>query len=135
MANINIDGLQDFNRDLEKLEDKLPDIAQSVGEEISDIIVRFAKSRVPKGRSGKARSSIQSETKRDIVRVIGGSPRVSYYGWLEFGGTVGRGDSVRRKWERKGRYIYEGYFKNRARLPELLEQATNKGLKEVGLDG
>lgn len=128
---IRIQGLEEFNDQLRELEKNIPGIIRRVSEKFSDDVRSFAQSRIPR-QSGRARKSIKVETKSNIVRVVGGSPRVPYYGWLEFGGTVGvGGDSVRRKWERKGRYIYEGYFQKKNQLPEIMEAILSEGVEEA----
>lgn len=133
MANtIKVEGLQEFDSNLRDLESNIPLVVRRASEELATTIRRFAQSRIPTD-SGRARRSIQVESKREIVRVIGGNSRVSYYGWLEFGGIVGVDNSVRRRWEKRGRFIYEGYFKEKSRISEVMEASLNEGIRDAGL--
>lgn len=119
---IRIDGLAQFSRNLRKLDNDLPKALRVGLNEAADIIVGEAKQRVPK-RSGRAAGSIRAQSTRTTVRVSAGGRRAKYYPWLDFGGRVGRGRSVRRAFLKEGRYIYRAYFDNRDKFGAALQRS------------
>lgn len=125
---IAIDGLTEFNRNLKKLDADLPKALRVALNEAADVVVGYAKPRVPK-RSGRAQRSVKARSTRTAVRVSGGGNRAPYYPWLDFGGRVGRGLSVQRRFMKDGRYIYEGYF--RKKESGEFQEALNRALLDV----
>lgn len=109
---IRIDGLAEFARNLRKLDSDLPKALRVALNEAADLVVGEAVPHIPR-RSGRAARSVKPRSTRTAVRVVGGSNRVPYYAWLDFGGRVGRRKSVSRPFHREGRYIYKAYFKLR----------------------
>ena len=57
-----------------------------------------------------------------------------YYPWLDFGGRVGKGKSVRRPFNKGGRYIYPGYAKNRPEVEERLLAALLQVCQQAGVE-
>lgn len=129
---IRIDGLAEFARNLRKLDNDLPKQLRVALNEAAATVVGYARTRVPK-RSGRAARSIVARSTRTAARVQGGSRRVPYYPWLDFGGRVGPGRSVRRPFLKEGRYIYAGYQAKRAEFAVALEQALLKAAASAGV--
>lgn len=79
---------------------------------------------------------------------MGGSKKVPYYGWLEFGGTVGKGresshiskkkavvaGSAHRRYIQGGRYIYPTFAANRDAIYKALDKAMADLVRSVGLE-
>jgi len=130
---IKIDGLQQFSRDLRKLGADLPKALRLAGNEGAQLVVDWARPRVP-GRSGAARRSIVARSTRTESRVIGGSTRVPYYPWLDFGGRVGPGRSVKRTFMSGGRFIYPGYAARRDEVEATLVTALLNAAQAADLD-
>ena len=105
---IKIEGLADFNRSLRKINSDLPKELRKALNTGAGLIVDWAAPRIPM-KSGKARRSLRASSTRTAAQVTGGSFRVPYYPWLDFGGKVGRQKSVHRAYMAGGRYIYAGY--------------------------
>lgn len=133
MEPIRVEGLREFARNLKKLDADLPKALRVALNEAADIVVKGARPRVPR-RSGRAAASIKARSTRTAVRVVGGSNRVPYYPWLDFGGKVGRGKSVSRPFLREGRYIYASYFKHRDELAAGLETALIDAARAAGVE-
>jgi hypothetical protein len=130
---IKIEGLTEFVRSLRKLDSDLPKALRVSFNTAADLVVDYARPRVP-SRSGKARRSVKARSTREAVRVVGGSRTVPYYPWLDFGGTVGKGKSVRRPFIKEGRYIYAGYFARRAQVEEGMVEALLDVARQAGVD-
>lgn len=130
---IRIEGLAEFSRNLKKLDADLPKALRVALNKSADIVVGAARPRIPK-RSGRAQASVKARSTRTAVRVVGGSKRVPYYPWLDFGGAVGRNKSVRRAFLKDGRYIYRAYFDNSDEFGRVLEAALLDVAREAGVE-
>lgn len=130
---IQIDGLAEFSRNLKKLDSDLPKALRMAFNGAADLVVNEARPRIPT-KSGKAKASVKARSTATASRVVGGSKRVPYYPWLDFGGKVGKGGSVRRPFLKDGRYIYKAYFDNRARYAALVEKALLDVARQAGIE-
>lgn len=133
---IKIHGLAEFNRNLRKLDKDAPKAIRIAANEAAQIVVNWAQPKVAK-KSGKAAKSIKAKSTRTSARVTGGGPKVPYYPWLDFGGSVGRKRSIKRAFIEGGRYIYPGYAANRdavqtALVQALIQVANDADLKVTG---
>ncbi len=110
---------------------RLPRVVKQAAREAALPVARTAKAGVPLGpaKGGHARSSIRVATSRGGVAVRGGGARFPYYPWLEYGGRVGRNNSVYRARVRRGRYIYPALDRHR---PEI-EQTMNRLIVRAAL--
>lgn len=123
---VRITGLKEFVRDLKKLDRTLPKAVRLGMNDAVNIVVDEAKPRVPV-RTGKARKSIKAKSTTKLARISAGGKRASYYPWLDFGGRVGKNNSVHRPVLKKGRYIYPAYD---AKKPQVT-QALNDNLFDI----
>ena len=130
---IKIDGLAEFQRNLKKLDSDLPKALRVALNDAANVVVDYAKPRVPK-RSGRAAASIKARSTRTAVRVTEGGSRAPYMPWLDFGGRVGRGRSVQRPFLKDGRFLYAGYFAKQAEFEEVLTKALLKVAKSAGVE-
>lgn len=132
---ISITGLRKFSRDLKKLDSDLPKALRLALNEAADVVVSDARPRVP-SRSGRAKRSIKARSTRTAVRVSGGGSRAPYYPWLDFGGRVGPGGSIRRPFIKDGRYIYRAYFDASVRdeFTRVLEKSLIKVAASAGIE-
>ena len=101
----------------------------------SKIVSDDAKPHVPYGpaANGHARSSVRPFVDGRGTGVRGGSARYPYYGWLEFGGRVGRDRSVRRNRIKGGRYLYPSLGRNRRRIRRELVATLVRSARRAGL--
>ncbi|WP_020385881.1 HK97 gp10 family phage protein [Kribbella catacumbae] len=130
---IKIDGLAEFTRNLKKLDSDLPKALRMAFNAAAEVVVTDARQGIPT-KSGKAKASVNARSTASASRVVGGSKRVPYYPWLDFGGRVGKGRSVSRPFIKHGRYIYNAYFDNQARYAELVEQALLDVARQAGIE-
>jgi hypothetical protein len=129
---IKITGLDEFRKLLRKLDRDLPKGLRLASNEAAAIVVDYAQKHVPR-RTGRAARSIRASSTSRQARVTGGSARVAYYPWLDFGGRVGRKRSVRRPFVPAGRYIYPGLGENRDKIAEAMIDALARLASDAGL--
>lgn len=130
---IKITGLAEFNRNLRKLNADLPKALRLAHNEAAQLIVDYAKPRVPR-RTGRAASTVKAKSTRTETRVSGGSKRASYYPWLDFGGKVGPRKSVARPFIKQGRYIYPALGANYDKFAALLEEKLIDVARQAGVE-
>jgi hypothetical protein len=130
---IRVQGLAEFNAGLRKLGGDLPKAMRLALNKVSDVVIGFAVPRVPR-RTGAAAASLRAASTRSAVRVAGGSSAAPYYPWLDFGGRVGPGGSVRRPFQREGRYLYKAYFDNQDEVVKALRLALVDVARQAGMD-
>lgn len=128
---IGIVGLNEFVRDLKKLDNELPKVLRVAFNKAGTDIINEARSGVPT-RSGKAKGSVRATSTQKAFRISGGSRAVPYYPWLDFGGTTPRGG--KRPFKKDGRYIYAAYFRRRDSLAVLLEAALIDAARAAGVE-
>jgi len=133
MDAIKVEGLSEFVKNLKRLDTDLPKALRVAFNACADVVVNDARSSIPT-KSGAAKASVKSRSTATASRVVGGSKRVPYYPWLDFGGRVGKGGSVRRPFIKHGRYIYNSYFDNQTRYAELVEQALLDVARQAGVE-
>lgn len=127
-----IHGLAEFNRNLRKLDRDLPKGLRLAGNKAAEIVVGKARPLVPV-RSGAAQSSVRAKSTRTEARIAGGGARVPYYPWLDFGGSVGRNNSVSRPFLKDGRFIWKAFKDNRRNVEETLKDALIEVAEGAGL--
>ena len=128
---IRIQGLDEFVRNLKAIDRDLPKVLRVAFNHAGQTIITEARANVP-SRTGKARGSVRAQSTQKAFRITGGSKRVPYYPWLDFGGTTPRGG--RRPFLKDGRYIYASYFKHRDELAGLLESALIDAARAAGVE-
>ncbi|MDX3006740.1 HK97 gp10 family phage protein [Kribbella solani] len=130
---IKVDGLSQFVANLKSMDRELPKALRVAFNGAAEIVVKDARHRVP-SKTGKARASVKAKSTQTAVRISGGGNRAPYYPWLDFGGRVGRNRSVRRTFQKDGRYIYDAYYRNINRFGEVLEQALLDVAAQAGVE-
>lgn len=136
---IKIIGLREFQKALRDMGQDLPRQLRVTLNSVAETVLGGARRRVP-SKSGRARGSLKVASSQREARIKGGTTRVPYYGFLDFGGRVGRGrtgpntGSVRRPFIRSGRYMYPSYSANRATVHAALEQVLVDLAQANGLE-
>lgn len=130
---IQIEGLTKFVKDLKKIDRELPKAVRLAGNEAAQLIVEWAKPKVPK-RSGKAAGSIKAASTQKGGRVKAGGNKAPYYAWLDFGGRVGRNKSVARQFYSDGRYLYPALHAQRDEIEEIYRNALIKIVEGAGIE-
>jgi hypothetical protein len=130
---VKIEGLAEFNRNLRKLDNDLPKALRLAHNEAAQLIVDWAKPKVQR-KSGRAAGTVKAKSTRTESRISGGSKRVPYYGWLEFGGRVGPKRSVHRPFIKEGRYLYPALSANYGRFTDLLTEKLIEVARQAGVE-
>lgn len=119
-------------RGLRELRGALRDVDKTLGpelrkglNEVADIVLNTARPLVPT-RSGKARASLKAGSTEKAVQIKAGGAKAPYWGWLDFGGKVGRAKSVRRRFEPEGRYIYPTLRKRRDEIEDKFYEVIDR---------
>lgn len=128
---IRVQGLNEFVRNLKAIDRDLPKVLRVAFNAAGQTIVNEARAKVP-SKTGRAKASVRAQSTQKAIRITGGSKRVPYYPWLDFGGTTPIGGH--RPFLKEGRYIYASYFKHRHELGDLLEAALLDAARAAGVE-
>lgn len=129
---IRISGLREFQASLRRMDAGAPRQLRLVHNEAAGVVVTAAQPRIPT-RSGRARASVRARSTQRATRVRAGGARAPYYPWLDYGGAVGRRNSVRRPFVKDGRYLYPSYRENRQEVQRVLEGGVVRLAHSTGL--
>ena len=133
---IEVHGLREFRTNLRRMDRNLPKGLRTAGNKAAEVVVKHAKPKVPR-RTGKAAGSVRAASTQSAARVAGGGARVPYYPWLDFGGAVGRNNSVKRPFYKTGRYIWKSFAEHKGQVQDelhdaLVEVAEGAGVRVSG---
>jgi hypothetical protein len=131
-APIKITGLREFQRALKQMDGETQKQLRVVLNETADTIAKAAARRVPT-RTGRAKASLRAMSSQREARVMGGSRKAPYYGWLDFGGHTGKNRSVRRPFVPGGRYMYPAFAANRDPIYAALQKSLADLARNAGL--
>lgn len=129
---VRIEGLKELQGRLRKLDGQSQKQLRLVLNEAADIVVTHARPLVPR-RTGRAAASIKARSQQRKAIVKAGGSRVPYYAWLDFGGAVGRKNSIRRDFLKDGRYLYPTLSDRRGEIQDKMEQGLNELIRKAGL--
>lgn len=132
-AKIQIEGLRELQKALRATDRDLPKAMRVALNKGSTLVVDYAKQHV-EHKSGAAAGSLKVRSSQTAARVAAGGRKAPYYPWLDFGGAVGPGKSVKRPFYTDGRYIYVGLRKNRDEITEVMSVALTEVARQAGLE-
>lgn len=101
---VDIDGLDELQKALRSTADGLDDAVRAEFLDEAKRIAADARGAVPR-RTGAARATVDAQLVDGAAAIVAGGRRAPYFPWLEYGGRVGRNDSVSRPFVKDGRYI------------------------------
>ena len=130
---IKIDGLDQFVRNLRKLDNDLPKTLRTGFNRAAKIVIDWAKPRVPH-KTGRAANSMRATSTRSMVRVSEGGARAPYMPWLDFGGKVGRARSIHRPFIKEGRFLYAGLSAEHDKILAAVEAALLDAARAAGVE-
>lgn len=129
---VKIEGLREFQASLRKIDGQAQKQLRLVLNDAAEVIVTGAQGLVP-SRTGRARASIKAQSSQREAKVKAGSAKAPYYPWLDFGGSVGRANSVKRPFIKDGRYLYPTYERRRSWFAERLSKGLVTLVESSGL--
>lgn len=130
---IRVSGLREFQAALKAVDGEAQKELRVIGNDVADLIVSGAQRLVPR-RSGRARGSIRATSSQREVRISAGGSRAKHYPWLDFGGSVGRGGSVKRPFLRQGRYLYVTYDRRKGAMQARLVKGLRAVAERAGME-
>lgn len=133
MTAIRVTGLKEFRSKVKEADAALPKQIRIVLNAAAGIVLDYAKPRIP-SRSGRARGSVVARSTQKAVRVSVGGGRAPYYPWLDFGGRVGPGGSVRRPFIKEGRYLYPALRVKRQDVIEAMSTGLVDLVRSAGME-
>lgn len=133
---IRIEGLNEFRRNLKRMDSDLAKKIRLAGNVAAKLVVNEAKPRVPSGPGigGHAASSIKAASTSKAARISAGGAKYPYYPWLDFGGRVGKNKSIHRPFLKRGRYIWASYAELQPEIEDVLLQELNDLARSAGMD-
>lgn len=130
---IKIEGLNEFNRALKKLDSDLPKLIRTANNAAADLLIQKTRQVIP-SNSGKAKNSLVARSTRTSARISVGGPKAPYYPWLDFGGKTGRKKSVIRPFYKEGRYLYPTLRKYKDEIMAKQYEGMVDVARKAGLD-
>lgn len=130
---IKIQGLAEFTRNLRKIDNDLPKAVRLAGNEAVEIVLTWARPRVPH-RSGAAVRSLKARSTRTAARAQAGGDRARYFPWLDFGGATGPRRSVKRPFIRQGRYLWRGLAENHDKVRASMASSLVRIVEQAGIE-
>ena len=130
---VRIEGLRELQKALKTMDGQSQKRLRIVLNGAADLVVQAANPRIPR-RTGRAAASMRPSSGQREASVKAGGGRVPYFGFLDFGGNVGRGDSVKRPFIRDGRYLYPAYRDRKAAIREKISKGLDDLIRDAGLD-
>jgi hypothetical protein len=129
---IKIVGIDQFNKSLRRLDAEAPKGLRLAFNDAANIIVDEARPKIPR-RSGKAQAALRARSTRTRARVVAGSTRAPYLPWLDYGGKVGKNQTIEREFIKGGRYVYPTYYRNVDKITKTMETALLGVIQRAGL--
>lgn len=123
---------------LQELESSFAAAAHDAGPALLDAIDDSVRGLVARARplipslSGRARASLHADRGPRGATLTAGGPRVLYFGWLDYGGRVGRQRSVSRPFLPDGRYIWPTFTRH---YDDLVDSAADSVFRVLERDG
>lgn len=130
---IAVQGMKELQRALKDLDGESQKEIRVALNTVAETVAQGAARRVPV-RSGKARATLRAMSSQRETRISAGGRKAPYYGWLDFGGRIGKDKSVSRKFVRGGRYIWPTIGANRDALAGAIEKALVDLARSKGLE-
>lgn len=132
---IEVVGLREVSRKLRAVDKDAPKALSAANKSAAEFVQTRVKAKVPHGpaKRGHAVNSIRAGATRLQAYVKGGGARYPYYPWLEFGGRVGRKNSVYRTFIKTGRYLWRTFVDHRNKIRDFYADELNDLLRRTGL--
>lgn len=136
---IKIEGLVQLQAKLKAMDGESQKEIRVLFNEVAEYVAVGARQRAPV-RTGNLRASIRVLSQQRRAIVAGGSAKVPYFGFIDYGnvtrggrGKVGPGDSQRRALIPRGRILYAAFDARRAAVQQMLDSKFSAFLRRKGL--
>lgn len=135
MADIDADitGIDQLAGALQGFGDGLPAAVRREMTDQARLIVRGASSKVPR-LTGAAAASLGAQEAPAGAEITAGGRTAPYYGFVDFGGNVGRHGATQRPYLPDGRYLYPAVKAGLADIVAAMERAVVNAGREAGVE-
>lgn len=131
LLRIHVTGIRDLQAALRAVDRDLAKELRLGLNEAAQIVLEAARPKVPV-RTGAAAASMKlRSTQRAAGLAVGGS-KAPYFGWLDFGGKVGRAHSVKRPYIAGGRYVYPTLHDKRPEVEAKIDEVMARLAERAG---
>lgn len=127
---LHITGLNEYHQAVTRMADGTDAMCRTVLDASLDMVLDYARPRIPR-RTGATLGSLQVRTSDARAGV---EATAAHFGWLDFGGDVGRGLAVHRRYDPAGRYLYPGLRVHHDDISEAMRQAFTDLARASGLE-
>ena len=135
MSRVEIDGLERVDVLLGALAEACDRQLDDSINDTADTVAGRTRALMPAGPTehGHLRDSVGIERTAGLrATVTHGGPRYPYGPWLEFGGNVGRHNSVHRTWIRGGRYLFRALSSAKPEIEPRMHEGMRQACRETG---
>jgi Bacteriophage HK97-gp10, putative tail-component len=132
---VHVEGLKEFRAALRDADRVLGIELRKALNEAGDIIVRDVQPDLPR-RTGRLAVSLKAQSTQREGRVVLGSARVPYAGWIEFGGRIvqhSRQRIIEREFIPRGRWLFPSAERNRGRIINVMDGKVDELARRAGL--
>lgn len=130
MTGLHVRGLDDYRQALTRMADGTDQMCRTVLDQALDMVVSYARPRIPR-RTGATAGSLQ---RRAGGNTAGVEATAVHFGWLDYGGNVGRALAVHRRYEPAGRYLYPGLHVHHDDITDAMQRAYLDLSRASGLE-
>lgn len=132
---IKVEGLSKTVRALREVDREHGKAVRLALNNVAEIVAEETRAGVTV-RTGRARNSVRAASTQRAARVKAGGKRVPYFGFLEFGGSVGPNDSVKRTTKKGGLWMFPSFGRTRhsGKLHDELHDRLADVIRRAGLD-
>lgn len=130
---VRVTGLREVQAAFRKVDADIPKGLRDELRPVAQMIAGESAAKVPWITGTAARSITPTATQRGAGISMGGA-RAPYMPWLDFGGSVGRNDSVKRPVIRGGRYVYPTIEEKMPEIVDAVEAAVVNAAKRAGFE-
>ena len=143
---VHVTGIRDLQAALRDVDKDLAKELRVGFNEVARIVVDAARPKVPR-RSGAAQASMKPRSTQRAAGIAVGGTKAPYYGWLEFGGTVGKGrvaggakkkalvaGAGKRPYVVGGRYIYPTLHDKRPEIDAKVDEVMGRLAARAGFE-
>jgi hypothetical protein len=129
---IDVTGIRAFTKQLKQMDAGLGKTVRITLNSAAEIVVTRTRPKIPR-RTGAAAASLKVSSSQREARVAAGGRKAPYYPWLDFGGSVGPGDSVHRPFFTEGRYIYPTVRQHHEEIQKVMATGLSDLAQSAGL--
>lgn len=131
---VRITGVVELQQALKALGNGAQTELRTVFAESASHIVAGATRRAPKDTGQLIAKGVRSKAEQRGASIVLGGKRVPYGPWLEFGGSVGIDNSVRKPFSRQGKFLMPAIAAGREQIIEAIAAGITDLARRHGLD-